>query len=948
MDRLQQTKWPRGLGAAVMAGAALLVLAGCLPQDQIQALAWSPDGTALAVATEERGLSVVELDGEQRTTLVRSGVEGSVLAWAPDASAITFESSAAGSRDLVTALMDGSTTVAASTHARESHPFHLASGDLAYLSSAEGVYALDATDRGHSGPRTLARLPADILSPALSPDGTRIAFISFENLAPQLFVLDMVAGRYSRVTSETTPLGLETDTVVWTPDSRGVIVRRASTPAPRTGATSAAPQSAESWDRRQQMLCRIETADPVRGRETVLAREDGRVARPSPAPDGTKIIYRWNSRIVQRAVDGSARRVLNTENFRMGLPSLAPDGATIAMAAEDQLLAVTDWDFAPPRFLITLFEDKFILAEEYFRKGKNDKTAQLYAELAGVIDRTGDPELARFYQLATQVRLRRSADAVREIEAMAAANRLPPQVRLRDAWRMLGYARLLWLHQPEPAHECFRRYAEQLLRDGLTTDTDTDSALNALAILDTGDKTLITLFARGMRARMQPDYADLTRSFFPMLERYGSLSAVRAEYLKALQGYDREVYVLVPTEHPFEPSRAQRIRYLEHYAALPDRDRRTDGVEAELFRLYIETGQYDTARDLMMSALVQDSGDAPVEGAADLFSDYLDRPEAEPWLQEAMRLVFLNPGVRPSLEERLAEPYPLFLLHLVAAKLALVDGDADTARTEANGALTQWSRLPAGTTEAHDHARYARLLAIRGREAELRGLHAEAASLYGQAAEYLASSRADDFPFYYECQFRSGMLNALAADEPDFLARVTTIERAAGDDLINPLGDRAALARAALQYHRLYLERMAGEQPGRFVAAYMLGSVLRQLGDDTRARPAFMEAASTRAPGFVRVKALWELSGIDDNLGDPYNSARWLLQAAEQAESTPYGELFFSYRIAQNHLVLGIHITEARSALEALAQTVPNSPLATMAAELVINAAASAPSPQTP
>src|SRR5919108_2669962 len=124
--------------------------------------AWSPDGSALAVSTQETGngdIYVLSPDGRQRRRLTTSDDRESDPSWAPGGYELAYER------------------------------FH---GDTA-------IYTVDADG---SDIRLITDGPGCDDDPAFSPDGTQIAFTSCRSGSRQIYVMDADGSDVVRVTHD--------------------------------------------------------------------------------------------------------------------------------------------------------------------------------------------------------------------------------------------------------------------------------------------------------------------------------------------------------------------------------------------------------------------------------------------------------------------------------------------------------------------------------------------------------------------------------------------------------------------------------------------------------------------------------------------------------------------------------------------------------------------------
>lgn len=231
---------------------------------------------------------------------------------------------------------------------------------IAYITEVEEPggsrrYSLEVADSDGHNPRPILVSREPLMSPAWSPDGSRLAYVSFESGAPVIYVQDVDSGRREAVSSER---GLNS-APAWSPDGRRLAMVLSRDGSPNiyvldldsrrlTQVTrSFAIDTEPAWapDGRSIVFTSDRGGKPQIYRVTLATGEVKRLtfegdynARPSLSPDGSRLATVHNSgrgfSIGVLELESGGMQVL-TGSGRDESPSFAPNGSMIIYATKE-------------------------------------------------------------------------------------------------------------------------------------------------------------------------------------------------------------------------------------------------------------------------------------------------------------------------------------------------------------------------------------------------------------------------------------------------------------------------------------------------------------------------------------------------------------------------------------------------------------------------------------
>jgi TolB protein len=168
--------------------------------------------------------------------------------------------------------------------------------------------ALQIADADGYGPETIVESSEPIMSPAWSPDGKKLAYVSFENSKPSIFVQEVYTGRRVKVSSFKGINGAP----AWSPDGRYLAMTLS-----KDGNPDIYVMNANTRKLRQ------------------LTSHWGIDTEPAWSPDGMSIVFTSDRpgkpQIYRVPVTGGTPERLTFEGSYNARPSYSPDGKNLVM-----------------------------------------------------------------------------------------------------------------------------------------------------------------------------------------------------------------------------------------------------------------------------------------------------------------------------------------------------------------------------------------------------------------------------------------------------------------------------------------------------------------------------------------------------------------------------------------------------------------------------------------
>lgn len=225
--------------------------------------AWSPDGQRVAVWTLTDGLRIADQAGQPTRTLDQFGIP---LAWSPDGDQLAFLPLATSEPELY--ILDAAGNLLDQIKGLTGFPEVVWLGDggrISYLVNEAGVVNIAMTNLATRQMDYLTDNLVDEENLAMSPDGQRMAFVSYLNANADIYVLDLDSAEPPQpITSSFAYEAMPT----WSPDGTQI-----------------------AYIAVNRGYSNIYIADLATRQRTAVTNQTNWVTRPVWSPDGRYIAY---------------------------------------------------------------------------------------------------------------------------------------------------------------------------------------------------------------------------------------------------------------------------------------------------------------------------------------------------------------------------------------------------------------------------------------------------------------------------------------------------------------------------------------------------------------------------------------------------------------------------------------------------------------------------------
>jgi len=893
-------------------------------------IAFSHDGQFLAALNARGSLTVFETASRSVVLQLEGEICGGSVAWKPDENLLAAATDQGEGADIWLLDPEKGWVRRITTHpARDVSPQWIEKGrSLVFVSWREGNADLfEMTLAGGEPARPFVQRPFDQWDPCARPDGKAVAYRTFENGKPEIWV--KTEGKEPIRVGETgiPALRAETNPLTWDTASGALLyVERDENKAMLHGSIPATGKN-------QILLTRLDLFS------TRWAPESGRLYLET-----------------ERGLFCQTRKKLFSEDTPEGIEPVEPSCLRLGRVAvgirDDQPLwaAVCEGRTvifregeAPPSFLCPDLESSLLLAERFYAQGQNHLAEALYTQLGEELTVPQEIVAMRLHHAAFLRRRGAILPALAELNRLADAE--PPIANNLEITELQGAILLYELRDFTEARRLFTRLAAVASKDAW----DTEGWGLALTFLDQYQQTLAPAFVeahaalrrrdgaaalRAMRllADQAPANLSVRNAIFDLLgDPYGGESvdqapnpltsgghAVQAlELLEKIETADRKS---LPTDSG--PPVASRSRKKTPDRAAADREM-ASRLRQKILEIQLDTRQYDKAVQTTLRVLQADGSQAI--GLEDVLMQYLDMPNVDQPLQKSLSRVLLDDRVVERLEKMFDDsPEMLIQIHLAQIKKLLLEGALNAAGRLLTKLEKEIRGFPAEARIEEGAGRDRRLYDLfLGKYMELNRRWELAAQSYQTALQLAADYSPEDTDLaggLLAARAEAELAQTLAGQTPALLKRFDEMQallRSQGDSLLAPASQVEQQRAGARQL----IQALSSEKPSPLdpFLFYHAGVCLAR-GDLPHAAVHFLDRAlENNPPAALRAAILFEKVRIA-RIGDQFWEQSVILSDLESAVESDSVREALRLQSARALLRIG-HFKEAAQMLRQLAET---------------------------
>lgn len=775
----------------------LLLPTGCYDVNEIIALAASPDGQYLAVATAHEEIGILDLQAEDPMK-VYTRYAGRGMAWSPDSRYLAFVEHLPNSEPAIW-LIDPKTGRLPEPVVQDiwmkAEPTWLTGGSMAYLSDRGGedvdlwVAPVSRAAQGEA-PVKLIDHDGDISRLWGARDGSSIVFQSLEGGAVNLWRWWPGSPDTIRLTHNEEGLTADEYRVHFAPEGRHLAYIAHN------------PQSHEIvwYDLEQQTIQARQNLDQPAGDLTVL--------------DNQRIVVSQGSRLVIWRPEAGLfhRSLVESEWGSLPLSVLArrADGSLAVSLNDNVILSVENPEqLAEGRLHVRRLEDLLRLGYELLGNDRADLTEELFAD---IWSRAEKPR-QRFMIAAAHSWFYRRLQRWKEAESwiVQAIEAAPADGEFREVGRLELQA-LLFFDQRDS-----ERLTEMLERAS-TPEESLSEWFGALLDSPASEQAAWQSAGHALRMERYPEAADAIRRAIdkdaPTTIGLRGLSLLLSggfDPLASVARGDREQLEALMNEVNFQEVLLQVSRMPEPPSFLPAGETRS-----LLLAQWMVHGDLNLARTLVEQDLANPTG-ASVD-YLEMLRQYLVYEETPTWIHHAVNDVLLRETTAEQLFRTMEAPSERLVYFLAQSKSALIEGDWQKGRemlARARATATPvvgpslFSDSDSGATDydsgdpSGELQTYRLLIEVyQAKLYERMQQWEEALGAYRSSLDYIEAHPTHWETWPFEIRRAAGLIED-GRHNPELLNSYLRVLRGMGDPLVNPSYNPGSLQAALLNLETL-------------------------------------------------------------------------------------------------------------------------------------------------